>query len=814
MRIALFIILMLALINPVISLGGRRPQPVEHDKGFQHIVEQEDVSEKVEVKWWVLPLFAVDGSDHSIGDLVKGDIALMMDDYKVEDFILYRRDFNVSERAAGSGVKEQAVEKHPVIEKDKIVFLLFDTVLNTTESVQKAKIIAKNIVADSAANNRFVIFTIDPISGLNYHAGPLKDKRKVSNVIEKKVKGKYNKRSYSVNEVISFIGGGKGGRLTPEEAAFLMQSATKLLKGRSNSFFRSFAAFYYNLNSIKDNKFIYLFTEGVSRYQEILEDGHFYKWYFKQVAEYLGRCGSVLFVINSGGIEDPMPYGRESGKDSLLYLARESGGKYIQGSKENISRRINNFHRAYYEIAFADPAGIKGNIHNIKVKSKRKGVNIHTLGTVERAKKYNEMNEIEQEILVLNLISQNPLYETKIKSKGVQVLKLSKEKGKTTYKISIPADYLHKKIDLYKVMVDEKSSETKMEKETIFPRKNKLTVQFAAKENSENNFVLLNESSGTALIEGPGIYDELETLTPVKKGKALSDDPKYRKEMLRLLEGAAQYCENLKQAAFHCFCKEKVAETFSYIKSRGHFGQNMPVSDISLSENRATTADIMRRNAASTNSNFWKMIRKYVFDYQVVSSKGKIKEQRKLISKSSPELKIRNDRVTRMIYSFLAQRIMFGPLTLLAEEQQNKYDYRLLCFEKHKDRHYAVIEAMPKKKKDVSRIFGKVWVDTEDFSVRKIQLDPKAIQGYKSLLKHARKLRTRLYLDCDIEYDEINDGIRFPTRFTISEKYKGGPNLIGAIGNKTWERNRKNITYTDYKFFDVQTEVKSTKMER
>ena len=297
---------------------------------------------------------------------------------------------------------------------------------------------------------------------------------------------------------------------------------------------------------------------------------------------------------------------------------------------------------------------------------------------------------------------------------------------------------------------------------------------------------------------------------PAAQEKTLSEVPEYQKEIDKYLEGAAQYCKKLKQAAFHCWCKERVIETLSKINLSSGYN----VSDISSHDNRANTQNIMRRNASSTRNNFWKKVIKYEFDYQLISKGGEIKEQRKLLSKSSPELKIRNDRVNWVIYTFLMEMAIFGPVTLLSKEQQEKLKFELVRFEKHKGRRFAVIKAVPKTIEDVSFIYGEVWIDTEDYSVLKLRLDPRSIQGYEKLTGNAKRLKTRLFLDCVLDYDTIHRGIRFPTQVIISEKYKGGPVLNRVIGGKTWERTNKTIAYKDYRFFDVDASEEEANFEK
>jgi hypothetical protein len=71
----------------------------------------------------------------------------------------------------------------------------------------------------------------------------------------------------------------------------------------------------------------------------------------------------------------------------------------------------------------------------------------------------------------------------------------------------------------------------------------------------------------------------------------------------------------------------------------------------------------------------------------------------------------------------------------------------------------------------------------------------------------AKELRTRLHLSLEIDFDHQQKGIRFPTKVSFLEKYKGGRIINRNQGPKGWERTRTEFFYSDYRFFDVQTDV-------
>jgi hypothetical protein len=195
----------------------------------------------------------------------------------------------------------------------------------------------------------------------------------------------------------------------------------------------------------------------------------------------------------------------------------------------------------------------------------------------------------------------------------------------------------------------------------------------------------------------------------------------------------------------------------------------------------------------------------YVFSYRLLKKGAKIKEEREWLS-SKDNVPISREKVGKAT-AFFSQKAIFAPLTLLARERQNKYNFRFIRYDKRKDRRAAVIEVSPKSQEQENTIYGNVWIDLEDYSILKIEADPRSIKGYQSLKEIEKQLHTRLFLTLEIEFDKLHDGIRFPTKAQMLEKYKGGRFVLEYKGSKGWERNRTIFTYTDYQFFDVKVEV-------
>ncbi len=474
---------------------------------FPTTAAQQDVREKVEVKWWVIPLFAVDKDGKSVTDLKTSDIQLLLDNQSIDDFVLLRKSFSSAGQAkTTSGTPTPGPTPTPQAqpqkadEDEKMIFFLFDTALSSQDAVVQSRQIAHEIVAKASDENRFIVMTIAPYSGLNFVGGPSANKKLLDEFIEKKVIVKDNPKLAALNAILENDAMGRHSKYNGSDIqGFLVPHFNRTLKQRNLNFFKSFETLYQAVHTIKCNKFIYLFTEGVSKMSTIGDKGSTYQLYLKQVAENLGKSGAVVFIINPSGA-GLSTQSMNSGEESLRYLAEESGGKYMEGAADSIAKRIENIHRAYYEIAFSDIPGDKENTRRITVKSNRKGVKIHTMRSLKASNEYTIMNDMEKEVLVLNLVSRNPLFLISFPFKEMKVDRIERKEGLTLFHATLPTAYVQKPCDLFKIWVDKDTREPQIERESLLPASIKTTVRMQNKEGKENHFVLINSKDNIALV--------------------------------------------------------------------------------------------------------------------------------------------------------------------------------------------------------------------------------------------------------------------------------------------------------------------------
>ena len=788
--------------------------------------QQESLIEKVEVDWWVIPVFALDGSGRSITDLSEADIELLVDGKKVDNIVLLKKDFSAPEQETEPEQPVQPVQPKPALERQKNVFLIFDTALSTKDSTEKAKAIARKIVADAEPNTRFFIMTIVPFSGLVYAGGQTNDKAVLNSIISQNVIPRENIRVPSYKEIVEDVEG-KQSKYDESDLGFFRMEASKYHVRKSISFVQSFEALYYALKSIKDNKFVYLFSEGVSHALQTADTGNetMYRRYLSQMSDYLGRCGAVLFIINPFGSVTPGEM-EDSGEESLRFMAKESGGKYVEGTETSVLDVIDSFHKAYYEIFFPALPQSREGILKITVIAKRNGIAVHTLRTAEKNRAYAQMDAVEREVTALNIISGNPLYESGLAAQPIDIADTTTKKDTLTYRVAIPDRFAGQALDVYKVRMNKEGKDTVVEKESLrsAPRDLKITFK-KVKEGQDTYFVLVNSRDNSALVHGlkkPDQHTYLAALPPDSQEWATKELMSREKQAMKadearnlemLLKGAADYCEKLKTAAFHYICKEKIAETQEpFSRTRGH-----NEDDLSFSEpqdeylyNRVVDNDQQSARDVSRTT-----IERRVFNYRLIKSGEQVKEERDLLKdeedgakkkdKGKEEQLTTQEAVRRI--RFLSSKAVFGPITLLAADRQDKYDFRLVGSGELQGRPVAIIEALPKKESDASFIYGKIWIDAGNFSILKIKANPNSIVGYGRLKKFADQLTTKLDLELETDFFKFRDGISFPTSIRFEETYKGGPLVTSRRGSKGWTRTLTLTEYTDYMFFDVKTDV-------
>ncbi len=783
--------------------------------------QQELITEKVDVNWWQVPIFVLDKNGNPVLDLKHEDITLLVNGFTVNDFVFHRRDFTKEQESTINHPAEE--NKLPLLNKQRRIFFLFDTTISDRLCIQRAKVIAKKILASSPEDIHFTIMSIEPFIGLTIHGetSPDTNREKLIRIINKKIVARRNERTVSnINDSISSI------------------HDTLFIERKINSFFRAFDLLNFYLKTIEDNKFIYFFTEGVSNalidtnLGALPGSGSRIRKSLEKVGQNLGKSGSILFIVNPNGVD----YGAEpgeildnnsasSGEPALENMLDSGGGKYFKGTESSIVSQIEKIQLAYYEISFPNIQGIKGNSIDISVKSNHPEVSIITMRSLAKNTPYLQMKGIEKELLALNLTSPNRINKKMIEAEDIILTDIKKSGKNLEFHFDVPQEIIDKNLDLFIIRFPVDNSPPAITKE-IKVFKEKKGVIFLKSDYIEKKmnspewgrgehiyFVLIDGVQNQAFVCGEESVREYLFQPPKEKSPferlRFPDSDKIRKinfsqeEMQKVLFGTAQYCEKLKNSAFHFICNESIVESKSLVKPSFSKERILPYED-----------DIMGDEPVYNIPNTVSSVKRYHFSYRLIKTHDNIMEKREILKIPDPTNNgeaVKNENNTEDLgvkpTAFFSEKTVFAPVTLFDTEMQPLYNYRFITKETIDGHSCIVIDVTPQTP-GITSLFGVVWIDLQDYSVIKIAVNPLSIKGYPELLTFAEKIKSRLYLSLEFSFGFFYQGLRFPTQVTMIEKYKGGPivgRLIGRIG--AWERNRTEFKYSDYKFFDVDTQI-------
>ena len=256
-------------------------------------------------------------------------------------------------------------------------------------------------------------------------------------------------------------------------------------------------------------------------------------------------------------------------------------------------------------------------------------------------------------------------------------------------------------------------------------------------------------------------------------------------ELEIILENCADYCEKLSNAALHFVCEETINEELNH----GPFGGDPIVTHSGGSVAMRSSPEV--RNIERND---------YVYDYQLIRKGNKIEETRTLLKENGKKKNEKNAPLkTKRFYS---KRSVYGPVGWLGKEQQVKYAYKILKEQTIKKRKAYVIEVAPKINIEGNPNFGKVWIDKEDFSVLKIEIEQESLAGFEKIEQVSLGGKTTPFITTTHDYFIEKNGLRFPSKTLCEEIYVTQKRRGRTMISKT------KITYDNYKFFTVDTKIK------
>ena len=151
--------------------------------------QQPQLHEEVTVRWWLVPVYAIDKAGAPVLNLAPEDLDVRIKGIKVEQFSLIKKQFEVA------GAKKMPAAPAAQAQK-KMVFLVFDAAFTPFSLLEHTKAVAETVIAQSDKSAQYVLLSIEPYIGLKYIFGPSRDREQLSKKLNKYVEGK--KPDYSM----------------------------------------------------------------------------------------------------------------------------------------------------------------------------------------------------------------------------------------------------------------------------------------------------------------------------------------------------------------------------------------------------------------------------------------------------------------------------------------------------------------------------------------------------------------------------------------------------------------------------------------
>ena len=528
------LLMMLCFVSAVSALAQQQAQPQQQPR----------LQEEVVVRWWLVPVYAVDKAGAPVLNLAPEDLQVQIKGIKVEPFSLIKKQFQVTETKKGEA-PAPAVQGPA---QKKMVFLVFDAAFSPYNLLARAKAIADTVIAQSDKSAQYVLLSIEPFAGLKYIFGPSRDLKQLSKNMKKYVEGKKadyimeasamdkreiinpypggdsrNPNSGRIQGRAGSIGGSRAYTTTddPEGQDVNARVDWKDKRRVASSYASSLMTLDLVLGQFRDySKVVYLYSCGIPGdalldRTEIIQPGTsltglapLYVYLsadtiaydtLKMVGEHLNKSGALLFLVNPSGTQ-VAESDKDSGEQSLRILATESGGRYFEGAANDISKQVNSMEGGYYEISFPDKPEYEGQEMDFEIRSNKPDVQIFTVKKVGREKNYADMTELEREVMVMNVLNEGPFAQTSQKVSFVPGEAIQ-EGDELFCQIMLPKEIARSEWTVFKITRNLNTGRVTLEKETVVPIVASVQVRMKWRgKDFRHDIVLSHPNTGTILV--------------------------------------------------------------------------------------------------------------------------------------------------------------------------------------------------------------------------------------------------------------------------------------------------------------------------
>lgn len=458
---------------------------------------------EVSVNVQLVPVYALDKKGNPVYDLKQEDFELYTDG-KRTDII----SFNASQVETSTVTTEKPSIQPPpgqtpaVTQKapERIIFIIIDTILGNRDVVKPAREVILRLIDRAAPGDGFILMESSADRGLKYVIGPEKDKTRLIHALDKVeenffaretvVKGPARRQilahMYSNSRKKNFDISITQSMMEFDAAMNVAKTEKKLYLNDIRLYSASIQQLKYSLKTIPLPKTFFLISAGPMRAERSVLNIHVYKQLVK-AAKAINLGGSALYIIN------PREVRSLAEKNALKFMTDNVKGKFIYGQDfDDIVEKIKKSTSAYYELAFYSQK--KGDhVNRIKLKCKRKDVELVSIGYSEKSRPYRKMNTTEKKLFALSVINRGSWSRMTAKVGRIPYKKIQASTSKKEPDIiglNIPPFMSNRQLDIFIVHVNPETGKADFKFQQV-KLTGTQTLQVPRKKNRDSYFVII-----------------------------------------------------------------------------------------------------------------------------------------------------------------------------------------------------------------------------------------------------------------------------------------------------------------------------------
>ena len=263
-----------------------------------------------------------------------------------------------------------------------------------------------------------------------------------------------------------------------------------------------------------------------------------------------------------------------------------------------------------------------------------------------------------------------------------------------------------------------------------------------------------------------------------------------------LLAKAAEYCRKLESSAFDFVCREEIRETID------------PKLDAQQKGVRSDPGSMNYVGPGAPNylgptlviSTVRKVKHSFVYDYQCSRAGRTIREIRNELEENGKRKMVPNAELQTSVVVFGAA--LLAPVGLFGERFQPGYDFAIDGHDRIGETPVVIIAAKPKPGvPPTGNLYGNAWVDPATGDILRIEWSESPVGNFDVFARRGKLYKRKPRLVIRSEFSAEKSGIRFPSRLSVEETYL-------KESGKAFVRSRTEVVYKDFKFFNVEFEVR------